>query len=194
MASLPPIVLASTSAYRRVLLERLGIAFEVVAPGIDERPAPGEMPGALAMRLAEAKAAAVAAVRGGALVIGSDQVAHLDGTVLGKPGTPAEAQAQLARQSGRDVEFLTSVVLLDSRDGTVQRHLDRTVVSFRTLLPDEIARYVTKDAPLDCAGSFRSEGLGITLFERIVNDDPSALVGLPMIALARMLRMAKCII
>jgi septum formation protein len=123
-------------------------------------------------------------------VIGSDQVAHLDGDLLGKPGDAAGAQAQLARASGREVEFLTAVALVDGGTGTILRHVDRTVVRFRALKPSEIAAYVERDQPLDCAGGFRSEGLGIVLFERISSEDPTALVGLPLIALARMLRQA----
>lgn len=188
MANAPALILASTSAYRRAALERLGLRFEVRSPGVDETAIAGEMPAGLAMRLAEAKAAAVAADRPDALVIGSDQVAHLDGRLLGKPGTPAGAREQLARSSGREVEFLTALVLVDGRDGKVARHLDRTVVRFRSLSAEEIARYVDRDEPLDCAGSFRSEGLGISLFERIDSEDPTALVGLPLIALARLLR------
>ena len=190
MPAAPPLVLASSSPYRRALLERLGLAFEVQAPAVDEAPEQSETPAGLALRLAEDKARAVARTRPGALVIGSDQVAHLDGGILGKPGDADQARAQLMRSSGREVEFLTAVVLFDARTGEVQRHLDRTVVAFRALGPDEIDAYIARDRPFDCAGSFRSEGLGIGLFEKVVSEDPTALVGLPLIALARMLRKA----
>ena len=185
-----PLVLASSSRYRRALLERFGLPFECNAPDIDEEPQGDETPSALALRLAETKARAVARQRPGALVIGSDQVAQLEGALLGKPGDAATARHQLARASGREVEFLTAVALVDGRNGAVLRHVDRTVVQFRPLDPAEIAAYVERDRPLDCAGSFRSEGLGVVLFERISSEDPTALVGLPLIALARMLRQA----
>jgi septum formation protein len=185
-----PLVLASSSRYRRALLERFGLPFECSAPDIDEAPQGDETPSALALRLAETKARAVARQRPGALVIGSDQVAQLDGALLGKPGDAATARDQLARASGREVEFLTAVALVDGRNGAVLRHVDRTVVQFRPLDPAEIAAYVERDRPLDCAGSFRSEGLGVVLFERISSEDPTALVGLPLIALARMMRQA----
>ena len=185
-----PLVLASSSRYRRALLERFGLPFECSAPDIDEAPQGDETPSALALRLAETKARAVARQRPGTLVIGSDQVAQLDGALLGKPGDAATARDQLARASGREVEFLTAVALVDGRNGAVLRHVDRTVVQFRPLDPAEIAAYVERDRPLDCAGSFRSEGLGVVLFERISSEDPTALVGLPLIALARMMRQA----
>lgn len=183
-----PLVLASSSRYRRGLLERLGLPFETASPDVDESARADESPGAMAMRLAEAKARAVARQRPGALVIGSDQVAELDGRALGKPGDAVTAQAQLAAASGREVEFLTAVVVVDGATGEAARHLDRTVVRFRALSRAEIEAYVERDQPLDCAGSFRSEGLGVVLFERISSEDPTALVGLPLIAVARMLR------
>jgi len=188
------LVLASTSPYRRGLLERLGHPFECVPPGVVETPIDEEAPRALCQRLALAKAQAVAVQRPGALVIGSDQVAQLDGMVLGKPGDTATARTQLARSSGREVEFLTAVAVVDGRDGSVRQHLDRTVVRFRPLAAEEIAAYVERDQPLDCAGSFRSEGLGIALFDRIESEDPTALVGLPLIAVARMLRESGLIV
>lgn len=192
----PPrtLVLASSSRYRRALLERFGLPFECVSPEVDETPRDDEMPGALAMRLAEQKALVVAQRMGTAVVIGSDQVAHLDGVVLGKPGDASTARFQLGRASGREVEFLTALAVVDGTSGTVRRHLDRTVVRFRELAPAEIATYVERDRPFDCAGSFRSEGLGIALFEQVSSEDPTALVGLPMIAVARLLRQSGVII
>lgn len=188
MSSPAPLFLASTSRYRQELLARLRVPFEVEAPGTDESPFPDEAPVGLAMRLAEAKARAVGQRRAGALVIGSDQVAHLDGKLLGKPGSPAVASAQLLACSGRVVEFCTAVCLYDARSGTVRRHLDSTSVRFRVLVADEVARYVALDDPQDCAGSFRSEALGVALFESVRTDDPTALIGLPLIATARLLR------
>jgi septum formation protein len=183
------LVLASTSRYRRSLLERLGLPFAVDSPGTDETARPGESPATLAARLALAKARAVAPRHPLAHVIGSDQVASLEGSLLGKPGSPARACEQLARASGRSVEFLTAVVLLGP-DGSEHAHLDLTRVRFRTLTDAEIARYVELDKPLDCAGSFRSEGLGIALFEAVETRDPTALVGLPLVWLAAALRRA----
>jgi len=184
----PRIVLASTSRYRAELLRRLLPDFEQRAPGTDEAALPGEAPATRAVRLAAAKADAVAAGLAGALVIGSDQVAELDGRVLDKPGSAAQACAQLAASAGRVVHFHTGLCLIDLRSGIAQTHVDHTRVQFRALDAGEIARYVAREQPLDCAGSFKCEGLGISLFERIENDDPSALIGLPLIALARLLR------
>ena len=186
---MPGLILASTSAYRRALLERLGLPFDIARPDVDESPRPGEPPQALAVRLARAKAEAVAATAGPAWVIGSDQVAELDGRTLGKPGTTDNAIAQLRSMSGREVRFLTALCLAGP-DGRRFEALDITTVHFRTLSGDEIARYVERERPLDCAGSYKSEGLGIALFEVIENRDPTALVGLPMIATARLLREA----
>jgi septum formation protein len=188
----PRIILASTSRYRAELLGRLLTDFERRSPGTDEAPLPDETPGERALRLAVAKAEAVAAAESGALVIGSDQVAELDGRVLDKPGTAEVARAQLAASSGRDVYFQTAVCLVDTRPGhqRIATALDQTRVGFRLLAAEEIARYVERESPLDCAGSFKCEGLGISLFERIETDDPTALVGLPLIALARLLRNA----
>jgi septum formation protein len=183
----PRLVLASTSRYRRGLLERLGIPFTVASPGVDETPLAGELPGDLASRLAGAKARAVAAQHPGAVVIGSDQVAELDGGALGKPGTAAIACAQLRAASGRAVIFRTAVLVIGA-DGREHSHTDLTTVRFRTLSTREIARYVELDQPLDCAGSFRSEGLGIALFEAIETTDPSALVGLPLAWVAAALK------
>lgn len=184
------LVLASTSRYRAALLARLGLAFTQEAPGVDETPHPGEAPDALASRLALAKALAVARRHPAALAIGSDQVAVLDGALLGKPGSVEAAEAQLARASGRTVEFLTAVALADAAHGCIGSALDRTRVRFRTLGRDDIRRYVARERPLDCAGSFKSEGLGVALFESIETRDPAALVGLPLIELCRMLREA----
>lgn len=186
---MPRLILASTSAYRRTLLERLGLPFDAARPDVDETPLPGEAPAALAARLARAKAEAVAAGAGDAWTIGSDQVAELDGRPLGKPGTTENAIAQLRAMSARAVRFHTALCLAGP-DGRRREHLDLTVVRFRTLGEDEIARYVARERPLDCAGSFKCEGLGIALFEAIENRDPTALVGLPLIATARLLREA----
>jgi len=183
-----PVILASTSRYRRELLARLGIAFEVAAPGVDEAALPAETPRATALRLAEAKARAVAAGRTEGLVIGSDQVAECDGEPVGKPGTHERAVAQLARLSGRTVVFHTGVALVNARTGRAQVECIDVASTYRPLSAGEIEQYLQRERPYDCAGSVRSEGLGIALFERIVNDDPSALVGLPLITVARMLR------
>lgn len=184
----PRIVLGSTSRYRAELLRRLLADFEQVAPGTDETARPGEAPMDRALRLAIAKAEAAAHGFHGELVIGSDQVAELDGLILDKPGSAERAHAQLAASSGREVHFHTALCLLDTRNGRQHHHVDHTRVRFRTLGMAEIARYVEREQPLDCAGSFKCEGLGISLFESIDNSDPSALIGLPLIALARLLR------
>lgn len=187
---MPSLTLASTSAYRRALLERLGLPFATARPEVDESPLPGESPQASAERLALAKAEAVLAQSGSdAWVIGSDQVAELDGRPLGKPGSHAAAVAQLLSMSGREVRFLTALCLA-SPDGRRLLALDVTTVRFRALGDDEIQRYVAREQPLDCAGSFKSEGLGIALFDEIDNRDPTALIGLPLIATARLLREA----
>jgi septum formation protein len=184
-----PIVLASTSRYRRELLARLGLPFEVDRPDVDETPLPGETPAATAARLAEAKARRVAARHPGAWVVGSDQVADLDGVALGKAGGRDPALAQLEACSGRRVVFQTAICLL--RHGEpAQASLDRTEVVFRPLAREEILRYLDAEQPYDCAGSFKCEGLGITLFDAIHSQDPTALVGLPLIALSRALREA----
>jgi len=186
------LVLASTSRYRRELLARLTANFRAQAPQVNEAPLPGEAPAELALLLAEAKAREVAARSPGALVIGSDQVADLDGRLLGKPGSVENARAQLAACSGRAVIFHTAVCLLDARTEQQRAHaaIDATHVRFRSLQADEIAHYVAREQPLDCAGSFKSEGLGIALFERIESADPTALIGLPLIALCRLLHEA----
>jgi septum formation protein len=190
VSSPPRIVLGSTSRYRAELLRRLVADFEQTAPGTDETPKAGETPAERASRLAVAKAEAVALGQRNALVIGSDQVAELDGCVLDKPGTVERARAQLGNSSGREVQFHTALCLIDTRNGRRRLHVDHTRVRFRELAATEIARYVEREKPLDCAGSFKCEGLGISLFEAIDNRDPSALIGLPLIALARMLREA----
>ena len=184
------LVLASTSRYRRELLSRLLPQFRVETPDVDETPRENETPADLALRLARAKAVAVAAKNPGALVIGSDQVAEVDGRALGKPGTAERARAQLAASSGRTVVFHTAICLADARARPIRElaATDITRVVFRTLSAEEIARYVERENPLDCAGSFKSEGLGIALFERIETTDPTALIGLPLIALADLLR------
>jgi septum formation protein len=184
----PPIVLASTSRYRRELLSRLGIAFEVAAPGVDETPVANEAPRTTAWRLAAAKARAAAAGRTEALVIGSDQVAECDGEPIGKPGSHAAAVRQLERLSGRTVVFHTGVALVNAATGRAQVAMIDVASTYRMLSADEIEHYLRRETPYDCAGSVRSEGLGIALFERIASDDPSALVGLPLITVARMLR------
>lgn len=187
---LPRIVLGSTSRYRADLLRRLVLDFEQSAPGTDETPLTGEAPAQRALRLAIAKAEATASGWRDALVIGSDQVAELDGRILDKPGTAERAHTQLTASSDREVHFHTALCLLDTRNGRRHTHVDHTCVRFRKLTAAEITRYIEREHPLDCAGSFKCEGLGISLFESIDNRDPSALVGLPLIALARMLREA----
>lgn len=186
----PRLVLGSTSRYRGELLRRLWPDFDQRAPGTDETALPGEAPAARALRLAIAKAEAAADGLENALVIGSDQVAELDGRILDKPGTPERARAQLSASSGRIVRFHTALCLLDSRSGERHTHVDHTRVHFRELADGEIARYIAHEDPIDCAGSFKCEGLGISLFDRIDNEDPTALIGLPLIALARLLRQA----
>lgn len=187
----PRIVLASTSRYRAGLLRRLLDDFEQVAPGLDEQPLPGEMPAARAGRLAAAKASAVPTSTGrDALVIGSDQVAALEGRILHKPGNIENAREQLRASSGRSVDFFTGVCVASSLDRRRWEALDHTRVFFRELEIAEIDRYLAREQPFDCAGSFKSEGAGIALFERIETEDPTALVGLPLMALAQLLRQA----
>lgn len=183
------LVLASTSRYRRELLARLGLPFDVDRPEVDEHPLPGESPVALAVRLAEAKALAVAARHPQAWVLGSDQVADRDGRPLGKPGDRDTALAQLLAASGQAVRFHTAFCLAGP-DGRRLAGLDLTEVRFRELSRDEILRYLEAEQPYDCAGSFKCEGLGIVLFEAIQSRDPTALVGLPLIAVAAALREA----
>ena len=182
------LILASTSRYRRDLLQRLGLPFECVAPGADEARLPGEPAAAMAARLARIKAEAVAAKYPTAIVIGSDQVALRGTDVLGKPGTVERCREQLRASSGHEVVFLTAVHVIDGTAGRTESHVDRTVVKFRELSGAEIDRYIERDNPLDCAGGFKVEGLGISLFERVESQDPTALVGLPLIWLAGALR------
>ncbi len=183
----PPLILASSSPYRAELLSRLGLAFETVSPDIDETARPGESPRELVMRLARDKAAAVDRERPGALIIGSDQVAVMDGRVLGKPGNMETARAQLAAASGREVEFLTGLALLNGASGQCQLDCIPYQVHFRELTAAQIDAYLHIEQPFDCAGSFKSEGLGVALFARMQGEDPSALIGLPLIRLVEML-------
>jgi len=182
------LVLGSSSSYRRTLLERLGLPFEVAAPHIDEGIIAGESLAAAALRLAEAKARAVAGAYRSALVIGCDQIANCEGAPLGKPGTRKRAIAQLEQMSGRTVVFHTAVALVDAASGRCARRLVDVTSTFRRLTGDEIVAYVDRERPFDCAGSVRSEALGIALFEKITSDDPTALIGLPLIALTDLLR------
>jgi septum formation protein len=184
------VVLGSTSRYRRELLQRLRLPFVVDAPDVDETPQPGEQPEALARRLALAKAWAVAARHPQAAVIGSDQVADLDGLPLGKPGTHERAVQQLRMMRGRTVIFQTAVAVVCADTGFEQLDLAPVRVRFRDLSDAEIEAYLRAEQPYDCAGSAKSEGLGIALLESIENDDPSALVGLPLIRTCQMLRAA----
>ncbi len=194
-SSAPPrLILASGSAYRRELLARLQLPFEAIAPDIDETPQPGEAPQATALRLARAKAAAVALHAPGALVIGSDQVATLDGLQIGKPGSHARALEQLQLMRGRRVVFHTALCLWDSRVAdpaqAAQVENVQVFVDFRDLPDAELDAYLRIEQPYDCAGSAKNEGLGIALLERIESNDPTALTGLPLIALSGMLRRA----
>ncbi len=186
---MPRLILASTSVYRRELLARLRLPFEVARPEVDETPQPGESPTALVQRLAHAKAVAVAVGAPDAWVIGSDQVADLDGVALGKPGDRAGAVAQLTAMCGRAVAFRTAVAIAGP-GGRVLHALDTTSVRLRELSRDEISRYVDAEQSFDCAGSFKAEGLGISLFAAIESHDPTALIGLPLIATAGLLRQA----
>ena len=185
-----PLILGSTSRYRRELLQRLHLPFEVVAPDVDETPRPGEAPSALAIRLALAKAHAVAQRHPNAVVIGSDQVADLAGEPLGKPGTHERAVAQLQRMRGQTVVFQTALAVVCLATGFAQQGLAPVRVRFRDLSDAEIDRYLRIEQPYDCAGSAKSEGLGIALLDAIDSDDPTALVGLPLIRTCRLLRAA----
>lgn len=184
------LILGSTSRYRKELLGRLGIAFQTDSPQVDETPAPGEVPADLALRLALAKAREVARRHPEAVVIGSDQVADLQGLPLGKPGTHERAVAQLRQMSGQTVVFQTAVAVVCQASGFEQVDLAPVRVVFRALGDAEIEHYLRTEQPYDCAGSAKSEGLGIALLERIDNDDPTALVGLPLIRTCRMIRAA----
>jgi septum formation protein len=183
---MPSIILASTSRYRRELLARLQLPFTTRSPHTVEDPAPGEAPAAMAARLALAKARSIAAP--GTLVIGSDQVASLDGQLLRKPGSAEVAVAQLRACQGRTVLFHTAVAVIATDSGATLQHVDCTEVLFRRLDDSALEQYVRLESPLDCAGSFKSEGLGVALFERISSHDPTALIGLPLIFVAEALR------
>lgn len=185
---MPTLVLASTSPYRRELLARLGLPFVVANPQTDESPLPGETPEALALRLSAAKARAVADTYPDALIIGSDQVATVDGKIYGKPGDHQRAVAQLRELSGKTVNFFTGLCLYNSRSGRSQVQGVPTLVSFRQLDDLEIENYLRREPAYNCAGSAKSEGLGIALLSSLQGDDPNALVGLPLIALCDMLR------
>jgi septum formation protein len=188
------LILGSTSAYRRELLTRLRIPFSVESPGVDESPLPNEHPAALAIRLALAKAQAVAQYHPDCVVIGSDQVADLDGQALGKPGNHERAVAQLRQMQGKTVVFQTAVAVVCLRTGFCQQALAPVKVTFRTLDDSEIENYLQLEKPYDCAGSAKSEGLGIALLDAIDSDDPTALVGLPLIRTSRMLRAAGIVL
>ena len=185
-----PLILASTSVYRRQLLERLRLPFEVHASHVDETPMPGESPQHLASRLALAKANSVAALHPSAVVIGSDQVADLNGQALGKPGTHAKALAQLQAMRGQTVIFQTALAVVCQESGFAQSDLAPVRVTFRTLSDALIEAYLRAETPYDCAGSAKSEGLGIALLERIDSDDPTALIGLPLIRTCHLLEAA----
>lgn len=187
------LVLASTSPFRRELLTRLGLGFATAAPEVDETPRRGETPDALVRRLSEAKARAVGETCRG-LIIGSDQVATTGSDILGKPGTHERAVAQLQHLSGKTVTFHTGLCLLNSESGELQLDVVPYRVVFRQLDDERIERYLQHDRPYNCAGSFKSEGLGITLFERMQGDDPTALIGLPLIRLTTMLARAGMVL
>ena len=186
----PPLILASSSRYRRELLARLRLPFEVLSPEVDESALPAEAPHVLAARLARAKAHAVARQRPGAVVIGSDQVADLDGQALGKPGTHERAVQQLRTMRGRRVLFHTAVAVVRADTGFEQAALTSVAVTFRALADDEIEHYLRAEQPYDCAGSAKCETLGIALLSAIDSDDPTALVGLPLIRTCELLRRA----
>lgn len=189
---MPELILASTSRYRRSLLERLGIVFTAVPPETPEDALAGELPPDRALRLAIAKAQAVATHRPDAVVIGSDQVAAVGSKILDKPGDAARCRAQLATASGSSARFHTACAVIAPRAGIRMVHIDTTTVFFRSLTEQEIERYVEVERPFDCAGGFRVEGRGIALFESIESRDPTALIGLPLIWLACALRRAGC--
>lgn len=189
-----PLVLGSTSRYRLELLQRLNLAFDVAAPDVDETPRPSEAPRALALRLALAKARAVALQHPEAVVIGSDQVADLAGQSLGKPGHHERAVQQLRQMRGQTVVFQTAVAVVCAATGFEQVDLAAVQVQFRALSDDEIERYLRAEQPYDCAGSAKSEGLGIALLDAIHSDDPTALIGLPLIRTCRMLRAAGLVL
>jgi MAF protein len=185
---MPNLILASTSPWRRALLEKLAMPFECAAPEVDETPMPGESPRHLVNRLAQEKAQSLAHRFPAHLIIGSDQVCVLDGEIAGKPLTEEKARQQLAKASGNIITFYTGLALYNSATGHLQTEVEPFDVHFRHLSETEIEDYVRKERPLHCAGSFKSEGLGIALFERLEGRDPNTLVGLPLIALCQMLR------
>jgi septum formation protein len=182
------IILASTSPYRKLLLERLQVSFRCVAPDTDETPQPGEQPADLADRLARAKARSVATIFPEALVIGSDQVASVDGQMLNKPGSQEVAAAQLRASAGKEVQFFTGLALVCVNGGLENVHVEPFSVHFRQLSDAQITNYLHRERPYDCAGSFKIEGLGIALFDSLEGKDPTSLEGLPLIALTRMLQ------
>ena len=183
---MPQIILASTSRYRRELLTRLRLPFVTRSPDVPEIPLAGEGPAAMAARLALAKARSIA--ERGAIVIGADQVASLDERVLRKPGTPEVAVSQLRAAQGKVVLFHTAVAVIATDTGETLEHVDRTAVRFRRLDDAALERYVRLESPLDCAGSFKAEGLGVALFEQVSSEDPTALIGLPLIFVAQALK------
>jgi septum formation protein len=188
MMSRPALILASTSRYRRELLERLRLPFVAISPEVDETPLPGERPADLALRLAMAKALAVSALHPDAVVIGSDQVADVDGQAVGKPGNHANATAQLRRMSGRSITFQTAVAVVRASTGFAQSALAPVAVMFRDLSDAQIEHYLALEQPYDCAGSAKCETLGIALLQAIHSDDPTALIGLPLIRTGAMIR------
>jgi septum formation protein len=190
MTAMPQLILGSTSRYRRELLERLRVPFDTLSPQVDETPLPGEAPAALATRLALAKARAVAQIHPTAVVIGADQVADLHGQPIGKPGTHERAVAQLTQMSGQVVVFQTAIAVACLASGFAQATLVPVRVRFRSLEAADIERYLRLDQPYDCAGSAKCETLGISLLEAIESDDPTALIGLPLIHTTRLLRAA----
>ncbi|MEO3986291.1 Maf family protein [Plesiomonas shigelloides] len=188
----PKLILASTSPFRKQLLEKLGIPFQCANPDIDETARPDESAEQLVVRLAQEKARAVATLYPEHLIIGSDQVCVLNGHITGKPLTVERAEEQLSLANGQCITFYTGLCLYDSRSGQCQSHCEPFHVHFRSLSAAEIHAYVAKEQPLWCAGSFKCEGLGITLFERLEGDDPNALIGLPLIRLNQMLIQQGC--
>lgn len=187
---MPSIVLASSSPYRRKLLEQIDLPFEWASPDVDETGLPGEMPLALVKRLAQLKAEALATRYPAHWIIGSDQAASLDGQILGKPGNLDNARRQLRTCSGRRVEFLTGLCLLNSENRKYETIVEPFAAVFRNLSDEQIERYLEREQPFDCAGSFKVEGLGIALFERLEGNDPNALIGLPLIQLVTLLQRA----
>jgi septum formation protein len=184
------LILASTSPYRKELLLRLGLPFQTARPDVDETPFPNESPQLLAQRLAEAKARSIAKSYPNAWVIGSDQVAELNGQAIGKPENFERAADQLSAASGKTMRFFSAFCLLRAEPNKIIANTDITTVYFRNLPSSEIERYLHKEQPYDCAGSFKAEGLGITLFDRIESNDPTGLIGLPLISLSKALRQA----